>query len=143
MDGFVTGLRFYKGPGNTGTHVGNLWTSTGTLLGTVTFTGETASGWQQVALPSPIAVLANTTYVASYHTTTGHFSTTQSLFAAGGVDAPPLHALANGAAGGNGVFIERATSGFPTQSFASTNYWVDVVFNTTTGPDTPRRRSPR
>ena len=136
VDGFVTGLRFYKGPGNTGTHIGNVWTSTGTLLGTVTFTGETATGWQQAMLPSPIPVLANTTYVTSYHTTTGHFSTTQNFFAAAGVDAPPLHALANGAAGGNGVFVERATSGFPNQSFASTNYWVDVVFETATGPDT-------
>ena len=33
VDGFVTGLRFYKGPGNTGPHIGNVWTSTGTLLG--------------------------------------------------------------------------------------------------------------
>ena len=40
--GFVTGIRFYKGAGNTGTHVGNLWTSDGTLLATATFTGETA-----------------------------------------------------------------------------------------------------
>ena len=35
--GDVTGLRFYKGPSNTGTHVANLWTSTGTLLATATF----------------------------------------------------------------------------------------------------------
>src|ERR1700674_4879530 len=39
----ITGLRFYKYPENTGTHVGNLWTAAGLLLGTVTFTGETAS----------------------------------------------------------------------------------------------------
>ena len=26
-NGFITGLRFYKGSGNTGTHVGNLWSS--------------------------------------------------------------------------------------------------------------------
>ncbi len=31
--GQVTGVRFYKGTGNTGTHVGNLWSSTGTLVG--------------------------------------------------------------------------------------------------------------
>ena len=46
-------LRFYKGSGNTGTHVGHLWTATGTLLGTVTFTGETATGWQQANLRRP------------------------------------------------------------------------------------------
>jgi hypothetical protein len=60
-NGFVTGLRFYKGPQNTGSHVGHLWTSTGTLLASVTFTGESASGWQQVTLPTPVAVTANTT----------------------------------------------------------------------------------
>ena len=31
--GTVTGVRFYKGTGNTGTHVGHLWTPPGTLLG--------------------------------------------------------------------------------------------------------------
>ena len=28
--GYITGLRFYKGTGNTGTHTGSLWTATGT-----------------------------------------------------------------------------------------------------------------
>jgi len=46
--GYITGIRFYKAPGNTGTHVGDLWTTGGILLATATFTGETASGWQQV-----------------------------------------------------------------------------------------------
>ena len=50
-NGEITGLRFYKGPGNTGTHVADLWSSTGTLLATATFTNETASGWQQVNFP--------------------------------------------------------------------------------------------
>ena len=40
--GIVTGIRFYKASTNTGTHVGNLWTATGQLLATATFTGETA-----------------------------------------------------------------------------------------------------
>ena len=30
--GFVTGVRFYKEADNTGSHIGSLWTSTGTLL---------------------------------------------------------------------------------------------------------------
>ena len=65
--GYITGVRFYKGAGNTGTHVGNLWTSAGTLLASGTFTGETASGWQQVDLRRAGRGHApNTTYVASY-----------------------------------------------------------------------------
>ena len=72
-NGTITGLRFYKGSGNTGTHVGSLWSSSGTLLGQATFTAETATGWQQVSLTTPVAITANTTYVASYHATGGRF----------------------------------------------------------------------
>ena len=50
VDGYITGLRFYKSVYNTGTHVGSLWTASGILLASVTFTSETASGWQQTAL---------------------------------------------------------------------------------------------
>ena len=55
--GDVTGLRFYKGASNTGTDVADLWTSTGTLLATATFTNETASG-QQVNFPTPVTISA-------------------------------------------------------------------------------------
>ena len=51
--GYVTGMRFYKAAANTGTHVGSLWSASGTLLAQATFTGETASGWQQVTLLDP------------------------------------------------------------------------------------------
>ncbi|HEX2272735.1 MAG TPA: DUF4082 domain-containing protein, partial [Acidimicrobiales bacterium] len=35
--GTVTGGRFYKGAGDAGTHVGNLWSASGTLLASATF----------------------------------------------------------------------------------------------------------
>ena len=72
--GTITGIRFYKAAANTGTHVGNLWTSNGTLLATATFTNETASGWQQVLFATPVAIASNTVYVASYHANNGHYS---------------------------------------------------------------------
>src|SRR5262249_44122056 len=71
VGGTITGLRFYKGPINTGAHVADLWSSSGQLLATATFTNETASGWQQVSFSQPVAVTAGTTYVASYHTNVG------------------------------------------------------------------------
>jgi hypothetical protein len=37
VNGWIAGIRFYKGQGNTGQHVGSLWTADGTLLGPVTF----------------------------------------------------------------------------------------------------------
>jgi Domain of unknown function (DUF4082) len=61
--GFITGVRFYKGSANIGTHVGNLWTSAGQLLASATFVNETASGWQQVNFATPVAIAANTIYV--------------------------------------------------------------------------------
>ncbi len=128
VSGSITGLRFYKNAANTGTHVGNLWSSNGTLLATATFVNETASGWQQVTFSPAVPVTANTVYVASYHTNVGHFSYDLNAFASAGVDNTPLHALQNGVSGGNGVYAYSATSSFPTNSYYSANYWVDVVF---------------
>ena len=134
QNGTIAGVRFYKGATNTGTHVGNLWSATGTLLATATFSGETSSGWQQVNFPAPVAVTANTTYVASYHTNAGNYSITGAYFASAGVNTPPLHALATGVDGSNGVYA-YGIGGFPNQSYNATNYWVDVVF-TNGVPDT-------
>ena len=128
VNGFVTGVRFYKSTANTGTHLGNLWSSSGTLLASATFTNETASGWQAVSFGSPVAITANTTYVVSYFAPVGHYAGTQNVFAASGVDSPPLHALANGIDGPNGVYRYGSSSGFPTSSYNATNYWVDLVF---------------
>src|SRR5262249_18787059 len=111
LAGVITGLRFYKGSKNTGTHVGNLWTTSGPLLGTVTFTGETASGWQQANFNTPVQIAPNTMYVASYHTTSGFYSADAGYFTSKGVDTPPLHALANSVSP-NGVY-QYGPGGFP------------------------------
>ena len=127
-NGYITGLRFYKASTNVGTHVGHLWTRAGVLLGSATFTSETKSGWQQVNFSTPIAVSANTTYVASYFAPAGHYSENINVFSRTGIDSPPLHALANGVDGPNGVYLYSSSGGFPTSSYYSTNYWVDVVY---------------
>ena len=134
--GFITGLRFYKTSGNTGTHIGHLWTTDGTQLAEATFSGETASGWQQVSLGSPVAIDANTTYIASYHAPAGHYAATSGYFASGGFDSAPLHALGEGVDGSNGVYRYGPSGSFPTDTFQSSNYWVDVVYENTVGPDT-------
>ena len=128
--GYITAIRFYKPSTSTGTHVGTLWSATGAVLGRATFTGETASGWQQVTLPSAVAVTAGTTYVVSYHSSNGNYGY-DSAGLASAVDNAPLHALASGASGGNGVYAYNVLSSFPTSSWNATNYWVDVVFSRT------------
>jgi hypothetical protein len=134
-DGYVSALRFYKGLRNTGTHVGSLWTAGGSLLARATFTGESGTGWQEVTLDEPVAVTAGTTYVASYHAPVGGWSVTPFGFTSARV-APPLEALADGVAGGNGIFRYAATPSFPTETHKSSNYWVDVVFHTSPPADT-------
>jgi methionine-rich copper-binding protein CopC len=126
--GTITGIRFYKGPGNSGTHVGSLWTRTGTKLASVTFTGESSSGWQEATFANPVSVSANTTYVASYYATSGHYSVSENYFTSA-TTRGPLTALQNGTDGVNGVY-KYGTSGFPTSGYLSSNYWVDVVLAT-------------
>src|SRR5204863_3182401 len=128
-NGYITGIRFYKSTGNTGTHVGNLWSSGGTLLASATFTGESASGWQQGNFSNPVAITANTFYVASYHTTIGHYSVT------GNYDRKSTRLnsshVETSYAGGwlqNKSYAYGSASAFPTNT-NSANYWVDVVFN--------------
>jgi N,N-dimethylformamidase beta subunit-like protein/uncharacterized protein DUF4082/fibronectin type III domain protein/Big-like domain-containing protein len=125
-NGQIVGLRFYKAAANTGTHVGSLWSSTGTLLTSGTFSNESASGWQTLTFTTPVSVTAGTTYVAGYLAPNGHYSATGNGFAQG-VDNGPLQAVANGTSA-NGVFAYGATSTFPTGSFNATNYWIDVMF---------------
>lgn len=126
--GTVSGVRFFKGSSNTGTHVGHLWTVTGTLLASVTFAAESASGWQQALFSAPVPISANTTYVVSYSAPLGFYSSTKDYFSGTSADNAPLHGLASGVDGANGVF-RYGTNVFPNDSFRSTNYWVDVVFN--------------
>jgi hypothetical protein len=128
-DGYITGLRFYKGAANTGTHVGRLWTSSGTLLTSATFVNETASGWQTVSFASPVAVTANTTYVASYQAPVGRFAVNRGYFNTAYSNGPLSAPATTGVTPGNGVYVYP--SGFPNQSFDASNYWVDVIFDTT------------
>jgi hypothetical protein len=124
VDGYVTGVRFYKGSSkNGGTHVGTLWTSSGQRLATATFGGETSTGWQQVNFATPVKIQANTTYVVSYFAPNGRYSATARYFGTA-IDKSPLYVPSGSA----GVYRYGSTSAFPTQSYNNSNYWVDVIF---------------
>jgi Domain of unknown function (DUF4082) len=129
VDGIIEGIRFYKGKGNTGRHIGNLWTSKGRLLASATFTNETASGWQQVKFSQPVAINKKTVYVASYYAPKGHYASDEQFFSDSSVDNGPLHLLKTGVSGENGVYAYGKKSSFPKSSYLSSNYWVDVIFN--------------
>ena len=126
LAGSVSAVRFYKGAGNAGPHTVSLWSLSGSLLGSGTSSGESAIGWQTVVLSSPVTVVAGTTYVASYVASVGRYPFDGNFFGASTTNGP-LTLLASGTDGGNGVFA-YGSGGFPTQTYAAANYWVDVVF---------------
>ena len=98
----------------------DLWSSTRQLLASARFTNETASGWQQVIFSNPVHVTPNTTYVASYHSSTGDTSEEDYYFALGaGLDNPPLNAPADGNGGPNGVYAFGPAGTFPNNNFTS------------------------
>ncbi|MFJ2823258.1 DUF4082 domain-containing protein [Streptomyces toxytricini] len=139
VNGHVTGVTFYKGPRNTGTHTGSLWSATGQLLATGTFGSETLSGWQQMTFSTPVPITAGTTYVVSYHAPNGNYAVDGGYFAASH-RSYPLLAPADGSGGANGLYKYGASGAFPTNTFGSVNYWVGPVFTTT--PPTAAQSGP-
>ena len=108
---------------NTGTHVGHLWSGSGVLLAAVTFTNETAVGWQQADFSSPVPITANTIYVISYFAPKGAYASDEG-FAWSSLSAAPLSVSGSSP----GVYTYGSTSSFPHDAWNSSNYWVDVVF---------------
>lgn len=135
-DGWVTGIRFYKGTGNTGPHVGTLWDGDGSPLTRVEFAQESSSGWQEATFAEPVAVHRGHSYVASYFAPQGHYASD-----AGALAAPHTSGALSVPAGG-GVF-RYGSGGFPTATFEDTNYYVDVRFRPAAPGETVPENHPR
>ncbi|MGL5831845.1 MAG: DUF4347 domain-containing protein, partial [Waterburya sp.] len=120
--GQISAIRYYKAASETGSHVGRIWSASGQLLGSVTFSNETASGWQQQALTTPISIAANTTYIVSVNANSYYVATNNGL--ATTITNGDLSAVADGS---NGVY-NTTPSNFPTQSYQNSNYFRDIVF---------------
>ena len=117
--GSSPGVRFYKGSGNTGTHVGSLWSSTGARLATATFQNESAAGWQTATLSPAVAGHGRDDVRRVVHRSRRALRrcrTTRSGTA--GVSAPPLQVAGGFGASGPGTFGAPGT--FPAESFRST-----------------------
>lgn len=144
VSGYVTGARFYKTAVMTGAHTGNLWSSNGTLLATVSFSGESASGWQEMSFSSPVSVTAETIYTISMFAADGRYAYTTNYFTSP-VNNYPLRAPAQGTADatdalandGQGVFNDGNSSAYPVFTFNRANYWVDVAFVANQGSSAP------
>ncbi len=150
-DGFISGIRFYRGLGGSRAYSVALWTESGELIGEGTVSpGEGSlpgNTWYEVPLRknfvrTRVPIKANTTYIASYYTLGGgypyeHFGLDNDIIKnheLGGT----LKALGGITYGGDGVYkyaVPNNTSPvvflneFPSQAYRNSNYFVDVVFN--------------
>lgn len=131
--GTISAIKFYKVASDTATmHKVSLWDSTCSKLASATTANETASGWQTATFATPVPISSNTTYIASYGSyaavAINRYFFTSSTGAATPVSVPPLHAPAV-----NGTLAYDAIGTCPTPTaYQFTNYWVDVLFVSTT-----------
>lgn len=128
-DAQAVGVRFFKTDRNLGTHTGTLWSSAGSKLATVTFTNETATGWQTANFSSPVTLKANSSYVVSYNAPQGRYAATNNFT---GKSSSSLVSVPSSNAG-----VYKYGTGLPTSTWMSSQYWVDVVVRPTAGATTP------
>ena len=126
VSGYAYGIRFYKIPGDSGTHTAQLYTPDGTLLASQVFLNETDSGWQTAVFETPVPIAAATTYIAAYHSILGNYISSVSGMTTA-ITNGPLTALADSTDGENGLFKYTDTPGLPDRGYLASNYWVDVI----------------
>jgi Domain of unknown function (DUF4082) len=125
--GTIAGIRFYRAVASPQGYIARLYGADGTYLGSAALAHESGPlpGWQEADFASPIPILANTTYVASYYCPSGQ-GPEDAYGLSNSVTNGPLTAPANSAVGGNGVY--NFGNVFPDRSRNATNYYVDIAF---------------
>lgn len=117
--GLITAIRYYCCPNETGSHIGRIWSSDGIQLAEVTFDDDNTEGWKVEALPTPLAISANTVYTVSVNMNSRYPST----------NYPSRGDIVSGdlIADNRGVF--GLANEFPTSDEGgATTYFRDVVF---------------
>ena len=121
--GSVVAVRFFKGPNNIGPHTVDVWSGSGQKLAETKTSTESSTGWQQANLPTPVHIAAKTDYVVSYLAAKGNYALDKG-YQWSSRNSPPLHP-----SGGNpGVFTYASSTAFPSSTWNSSNYWVDLLF---------------
>jgi hypothetical protein len=115
--GHVLAIRYWKLAGESGPHVGHVWSSTGTALAMVTFANETDAGWQEQALPAPLAVTsAAALFVSVNSSAAAHFPVSAAALQFG---------LSNGDITATSGAYSTSAGAFPVSS-SPHNYFRDV-----------------
>lgn len=126
----IKAIKYYKTPGETGTHIGRIWDIYGRQLGQFTFTNETASGWQTVEVTGNYEIYPENVYFVSVNSNTAYGATQNAL-------ATPVTngIISTVADGSNGVYGSPGT--FPTNSYQNSNYFRDIVVEEILNPMVP------
>jgi hypothetical protein len=134
--GTITAIQFYRNSAQKTVYKGSIWSARGKRLATAKFPARATAGWQGARLTKPVRVSAGQTLIASYYTPNGSYAATNSAFLRD-VRRNGFIVRANG-----GVYRYGNVSGFPTDSWMGSNYFVDVVFQpspvTAPPPPTPK-----
>jgi hypothetical protein len=119
VNGRITAIRFYRAEGESGTHVGRIWTDTGTLLAQVIFNETSCGGWQEQVLPTPVQITAGVRYRVSYNINSYLGKTF------GGLNTP----ITSGPLTAHTGFYSTPAGTFPNTNSGS-NFFADVLFST-------------
>jgi len=128
--GTITSIQFYRSSAQKRAYTGTVWSASGAKLATASFPASTRAGWQTAKLNRPVAVSAGQKLVASYYTPAGAYAATEWAFTKR-IKRNGFRVPVDG-----GVYRYGSASGFPTESWHGSNYFVDVVFHRR--PSVPR-----
>jgi hypothetical protein len=116
----IVGMAYYKNAADTGTHTATVYNaSTQANLGSATFTGETASGWQTVTFGTPIALTSGTAYRCAVSSPTQHYY--GSSFTGPSTPSVVMSSTA--------YYIAGSTTAFPSSSTGNTWQGVDPLLD--------------
>lgn len=137
IDGRVTALRCFRGPGDTAVLPASLWSATGARLATAMFPNPTEEGWQEVPI-TPVTLPAGSDHVVSVWRPEGRYGFDIGLlnqaYEVWPLVAPASGDATPGAPSGNGLF-RFGGPGFPISTFAATSYGLDLRFDQIGGGD--------
>ncbi|HEX6046189.1 MAG TPA: M36 family metallopeptidase [Pyrinomonadaceae bacterium] len=120
VSGKIVAIRYWKDAAEpSGGHVGRIWSSSGNLLATASFSDLTSSGWQKATLSTPLSITAGTRYKVTYNVHSV-VAKTFNVFANGPLDRPPFTIWGSSFCSPAGCF--------PTTGSTS-NLFADIVFN--------------
>lgn len=128
VSGMITGIRFFSPDAPSGIYTGHLWSASGKLLESVDFTNVTSASWQEALFAKPVTLSADSSYIISYHSSSGRYVSTQGGLRSG-LSRGSIVVESETQSGSSGIYRYGPSGSFPVQSYNAANYWVDLIFS--------------